>query len=123
ALTAYALSLATMPLVLLAARWLARAPSMRSALALAATLLVTILAGHPETTLHIVTVAVAYFFVERWRAHDRQWKRAIPLGVSAGVLALLLAAFALLPFLEAARQTTEYRDRQTFVAVAWKPSR
>ena len=119
ALTAYALALSTMPLVLLAARLLAHETSMNHMLLLAALLAVTIFAGHPETTMHIVTVAVAYFFYE----HRFRWSRAIPLGVLAGVLALLIAAISLLPFIEAARQTMEYQDRATFVHVSWKPVR
>ncbi|HEY2322427.1 MAG TPA: YfhO family protein [Thermoanaerobaculia bacterium] len=119
ALTAYALALSTAPLVLLAARLLAHEPSMRHAILLAALLAVTILAGHPETTLHIVTVAVAYFFFE----HRFRRSRAIRLGLLAGVLALLIAAISLLPFIEAARQTKEYQDRETFVHQSWKLGR
>src|SRR5947209_10562905 len=111
ALTAYALALSTMPLVLLAARLLAHEPSMRHTILLGALLAVTILAGHPETTLHIVTVAAAYFFYE----HRFRWSRSIRLGLFAGVLALLIAAISLLPFIEAARQTKEYQERETFV--------
>ncbi|HEX7192293.1 MAG TPA: hypothetical protein VF381_12065, partial [Thermoanaerobaculia bacterium] len=119
ALTAYALALCTMPLVLLAARALAHEPALRNAIVLALLLAVTILAGHPETTLHVVTVAVAYFFYE----HRIRWSRSLPLGLLAGVLALLIAAVSLLPFIEAARQTTEYHERQSFVHVSWKPGR
>jgi hypothetical protein len=125
ALTAYALALSTMPLVLLATRSLAScgagfpACAPAAVLFLAALLAVTILAGHPETTLHIVTVAVAYFFYE----HRFRWSRAIPLGLLAGVLALLISAISLLPFIEATRQTAEYRERQTFAAASWKPAR
>jgi hypothetical protein len=123
ALTAYALSLCTMPLVLVAARGVAGRPSWRNTAILTAMLCVTVLAGHPETTLHIVAVATGYFFYERWHVHDGQWTRAVVMGLLSGLLALLLTAFALLPFIEAARQTAEYRDRQTFVAVSWKPIR
>jgi hypothetical protein len=123
ALTAYALSLCTTPLVLVAARGLARGPSRRNAALLTATLCITVLAGHPETTLHIVAVATAYFFYERWRGPRREWGRAILLGLLSGLLALLLTAFALLPFIEAARQTAEYRGRQSFVAISWKAIR
>src|SRR5258708_2996022 len=100
---------------------LARTPSRRNTGILTAMLCVTVLAGHPETTLHIVAVATGYFFYERRRMRDGEWSRAIRSGLLAGLLALLLTAFALLPFIEAARQTAEYRDRQTFVAVSWKP--
>ena len=123
ALTAYALSLGTMPLVLVAARNLAREPSRRHAAFLTATLCITVLAGHPETTLHIVAVATGYFFYERWRGPGREWGRAILLGLLSGLLALLLTAFALLPFMEAAWQTAEYQNRQSFVAISWKPIR
>jgi hypothetical protein len=119
ALTAYALALSTMPLVLLATRSLAREPSVRNTLLLAALLAVTILAGHPETTLHVVTVAVAYFFFE----HRFRWSRAVPLGVVAGVLALFIAAISLLPFIQAVRETGELGERETFAAASWKPLR
>ena len=119
ALTAYALALSTMPLVLVATRLLVHEPSMRHTILLAALLAVTILAGHPETTLHIVTIAIAYFFYE----HRFRWSRSISLGLAAGVLALLIAAISLLPFIEAARQTMEVQDRATFVHVSWKPGR
>ncbi|HEV8436289.1 MAG TPA: hypothetical protein VGR95_22970, partial [Thermoanaerobaculia bacterium] len=119
ALTAYALALSTMPLVLAATRLLAHEPSIRHTILLAALLAVTILAGHPETTLHIVTIAVAYFFHE----HRFRWSRSISLGLVAGVLALMIAAISLLPFVEAVRQTMEYQERATFVHTSWKPTR
>jgi hypothetical protein len=119
ALTAYALALSTMPLVLLAARSLAHEASIRNALLLALLLGMTILAGHPETTLHIVTIAVAYFFFE----HRFRWSRAIPLGLLAGVLALFIAAISLLPFIQAVRETGELGERETFVSASWKPMR
>jgi hypothetical protein len=104
--TAYALSLATMPLVLLGARRVARGPSLRSAAVLTFALVLTILAGHPESTLHIVIVATAYFFVEL-----REWRRSVPLAIASGVSALLLTAIAVVPFVDAMTQTEEFRRR------------
>jgi hypothetical protein len=104
--TAYALSLATMPLVLLGARRVARSPSLRSAAVLTFALVITVLAGHPETTLHIVIVATAFFFVEL-----KEWRRSVPVAIASGVSALLLTAIAIVPFVDAMTQTEEFRRR------------
>lgn len=106
--TAYALSLATMPLVLLGARRLATRPTMRNAALLAFALVLTVFAGHPETLLHIVVVATAYFFVELDR---EQWQRAVTLAFAAGIASLLITAIAIVPFFDAMTQTEEYAHR------------
>jgi hypothetical protein len=69
-----------------------------------------IVAGHPETLLHSVAIASIYglFVLRNWRA-----AAAV---VAAGVLALLLTAVALLPFLEAAPQAGEHMVRLKFYA-------
>lgn len=69
-------------------------------LTLAFTLL--IVAGHPETVLHVVTVGAIYGL--------RQW-RDVPRALLAGLLALGLTALYLLPFAQAAPQTVEHSIR------------
>jgi hypothetical protein len=63
-----------------------------------------LLAGHPESAMHVVVIAAA------WALVVVPW-RALPRLALAGVVALLLCAVQLLPFLEAVPQTKEYADR------------
>jgi hypothetical protein len=69
-----------------------------------------VVAGHPETLLHSVAIAGVYglFLLRHWRG-------AVAV-VAAGVLALLLTAVALLPFLEAAPQSGEHMVRSKLYA-------
>src|SRR5207253_6301333 len=62
--TALALAAAVIPLVLLGVRRIVREPGVRSTALLATALLLVVLGGHPESVLHIVTFAVAYFVFE-----------------------------------------------------------
>lgn len=70
-----------------------------------------ILAGHPETALHVVTVSATYWLVTVRR-------RTIAV-VAAGLVALALSAIHLLPMLEAMPQTMEsaYRESEAFRAL------
>ncbi len=72
-----------------------------------------IVAGHPESVLHVVACGAAYGAFELARARRM---RPMLLGVGAGLVALLLTAVYLLPFLEAAQQTLEYRVRHDVYA-------
>jgi hypothetical protein len=90
---------------MLAARRVTHAPSARSWGVLTAALVLLILAGHPESVLHIVTLAAVYALFEKPRA------KAIGVAVAAGVVALLLCAIYLLPIFEALPQTAEYAMR------------
>ncbi len=65
---------------------------------------VLLLAGHPETALHVVFLAGAYALLMRSR-------RVIVNGIIAGLLALALSAIFILPILEAAPQTMEHATR------------
>src|SRR5205085_4518999 len=69
-----------------------------------------IVAGHPETLLHSVAVATVYGLFPL-----RNWRGAANIAI-AGVLALLLTAVALLPFLEAAPYAGEHQVRAEFYA-------
>lgn len=65
-----------------------------------------IVAGHPETTLHVVAIAAAYALItKRWRAM-----------LISGVLALLITAIAWLPFIDASRHSGEYKLRTKIFA-------
>lgn len=107
---------AFLPLVLLAARRVVIAPSIRSASMLTAVLALEILAGHPETLLHVTFLGGIYGAYELLRPGRKRRGRAIALAVAAGIVALLLTAIALLPFLEASPQTGEHFVRAEFFA-------
>lgn len=100
---------ALLPFVLLATRRIAAAPGKRSIGLLVAALTLEILAGHPETTLHVVAIAAAYGLFQFARSEHRG--RAFSAAIVAGALALLLTSIAWLPFLDAARVSGEYRVR------------
>ena len=70
-----------------------------------------LLAGHPETALHAVFLAGMYALVT-------VAPRELPRLALAGVLALLLTAFFVLPILEAAPQTEEHAQRTAVFAKA-----
>ena len=80
---------------------------------LLAALVLLIVAGHPETILHGVTVGVIYGVFEVIRARSMT---PIALAAGAGVLALLLTAIHLLPFAEAVPQTIEHLIRTEMYA-------
>jgi len=109
-------SIATLPLLLLGLRRLARADAGRLAITTAA-LLFGVLGGHPETLLHSVAAAAVYFLWELFGrvAHGRAG-RAILGSVAAGILAASLAAPALLPLLEAVPNSAEYAARRAALA-------
>ena len=113
--TAHGSATSILPLVLLGARRIARNPTRGSTALLALALVLLILAGHPESVLHVVALASAYFFFEL--AGARGGWRSIRAGFAAGIAALLLTAFFLLPLLDALPQTGEYRYRKTHDAV------
>lgn len=69
---------------------------------LSAALTLLIVAGHPETVLHVVTVGAIYGLREI---------REFPKALLAGLVALGLTAVYLLPFAEAATQTVEHHVR------------
>ena len=97
-----------LPLVLLATRRVVVAPSMRSASMLATVLVFEVLTGHPETLLHVTFLGGIYGAYELLRPGRARRGLAIAYGAAAGVVALLLTAIALLPFLEASPQTAEH---------------
>jgi len=103
---------AFLPLVLLGVRRVVREAR---AGALLCGLVLVIVAGHPESVLHIVAAGVAYGVLEL--CLTRNWK-SIALAAGAGVVALLLTAIYLLPFAEASSQTFEHEIRTKLYANA-----
>lgn len=110
--TALALAAAAAPLALLGARRIVHAPGKQSAALLGGALLLIVLAGHPESALHLVTLAIGYFFFELVRVRPPQWRAVLVSGVGAGIGALLLSAIFLLPFFADVGQTVEHRHRE-----------
>ena len=116
----HTLTVAVLPLVLLAARRIARAPGVASAGLLTVALTLVLLGGHPESMLHCVAVGAAYglcelaFHITRLESNLRRSAaiRCLAAGLSAGVLALLLAAVDVMPFVDALGQTHEVHQRK-----------
>ncbi|HEX3070388.1 MAG TPA: YfhO family protein [Thermoanaerobaculia bacterium] len=107
--TAHGNAIALLPLVMLGARMVARNPGVRAAAMLAGALILLTLCGHPETSLHIIALSAAYLiFCARGR-----WGLVIVSGLGAGIAALLLTAFFLLPMIDAIPQTREYQHRRS----------
>ena len=105
------LSWALFPLVLFGARRVVHAPSVRSWAILTTAFVLLIHAGHPESVLHIVVLGAAYGAFE-WLSLRRDMLRGLGVALAAGVVALLVCAIYLLPYLEATPQTGEYTFRQ-----------
>ena len=108
--TSHGLSLSILPLVLLGARRVARRANVRSLIVLVVALLLLVLSGHPETTLHVVALAAAFFAFE-WLPRPRL--NAIAMGLAAGAITLCVAAIYLLPILDTIGQTRELGERNT----------
>ncbi|MEM9290048.1 MAG: YfhO family protein [Acidobacteriota bacterium] len=89
------------PWILLAALFLARRPGPRSTAGLALLGALGVTAGHPETLLHVVLLAIAVCLPTLWRRQgwSRRIRRTLLWGSASALLAALLAAPALLPFL------------------------
>lgn len=105
------------PLVLLGVRRVVRSPGVRSAALLAVAFTLLLLAGHPETAVHIVFLGAVYglFELALWR---RNIGRAAVAATGAGVIALMLCAIYVLPIIEAVPQTAEHLFRTTVYATA-----
>jgi len=104
------LTWALLPLVLLGTRRVAHEPTVRSWALLTCALVLLILAGHGESALHVVALAIVYGVFELVSLR-RNPLRAIATAAAAGAVALLICAIHLLPHLEAIPQSTEYAFR------------
>jgi hypothetical protein len=107
-----------LPLIFFAVRFVVREASIRSGVVLLIALTMLILAGHPESLLHVTAVGAAYGLFEIATTRKRVG-RVIAIACASGVVALLLTAVFLLPFVEASQQTLELRTRMGFRAMPW----
>lgn len=103
-------AVALTPLVILATRRLIGRPGLGRALQLAVVLTLLLLTGHPESMLHVATVGAIWGLTElaTRRARRAELLRTSGWALGAGVLALGLASFSLLPFVDALLQSTEH---------------
>lgn len=106
---------ATAPWVVYALLWLVRRPGARPAVGLALAGTVSVAAGHPETLLHVLILALAVAAVVwLWDRRVAKAGRPAPIlawGGVAAALAALLSAPLLLPFVEALRVSSEWAYR------------
>lgn len=106
-----AVSWTFLPFILLGVRRVIRAPGSRSVAALTTGFLLLLLAGHPETALHVVTIGCFYALFEL--LHNRRHVvRSVVAGTGAGALSLLISAIYILPIIDAAPQTLEHQYRE-----------
>jgi hypothetical protein len=104
-------SWSVLPFVLLGVRRVVRNRDLRAAVLLTIAFVLLIVFGHPETMLHVVTIGVIYGLFELMPVW-RNALRPILLATAAGVIALLLTAITLLPFIAALPWSFDYRIRQ-----------
>jgi Bacterial membrane protein YfhO len=97
---------AILPLILFGV-W--RVVHQRSRVVLTIAFVLEILAGHPETLLHVAALGAVYGVFEM--VMKRGGLKPVVHAVAAGAIALGLTAIFLLPFLEAAPQTAEHETR------------
>ncbi|HXH42093.1 MAG TPA: hypothetical protein VNN08_25945, partial [Thermoanaerobaculia bacterium] len=107
---------AWLPLIFFSVRLVVHDTNVRGGVILMIALTLLILSGHPESLLHVAAVGAAYGLFEMAMTR-RRVGRAIVIACLSGVVALLLTAIFLLPFLEATQQTREIRDRREFLAM------
>lgn len=104
-------SVAPFPLLLLGLSRIAKERSARSVGLTAAALLLSLVAGHSETLLHIVAAAGVYFLFCLFSEKRGNRRRAVLLSFAAGGITLALGAVVLLPHVEALPHTFEYTMR------------
>lgn len=104
-------SWSVLPFVLLGVRRVVRNRDLRAPVLLTIAFVLLIVFGHPETMLHVVTIGAIYGVFELipiWR----DALRPTLLAISAGIIALLLTAITLMPFIAALPWSFDYRIRQ-----------
>ncbi len=105
-------STASLPLLLLGLRRLARDPGRAAILITAVALVLSVFGGHPESAFHGAAAAGVYFLWELFGPIGAaRRRRAIAGALAAGVLAILLSGPQLFPLLEAIPHSAEYRAR------------
>jgi hypothetical protein len=106
------------PLVVLAARRVVLQPGWPSSLLLTVALTLAVLAGHPESTLHVVVLGAVLGLVEAASVPPRRWGAIAVWTAAGGALALALSAIFLLPLVEVLRQTAQWLYRQGALEMA-----
>ncbi len=104
-------SVAPFPLLALGLLRLVEEGSRRAVGLTVSALVLTVVAGHPETLLFSVVGAGAFFLGELAAAGPGRRLRPVLLSLAAGALALGLTAVVLLPFLEIMPQTWQHALR------------
>ena len=106
------------PLLFVAVRRIVREPRYGNVVLLAVVLALAVVAGHPESTLHVVVLGVVFGAVELFARRDGAAGavKAILAATFAGILALALSSIHLLPFIDALPQTADYQYRATAMA-------
>jgi membrane protein YfhO len=99
-----------LPLVLAATLRLIRIPDRRSIGLLAVALSLEILAGHPETLLHVTAIGLAFALFEMFTSRPDRF-RVLVAGAIGAIVAAGISAIYLLPFLDAMNQTIEHLIR------------
>jgi hypothetical protein len=105
-------SWSVLPFILLGVRRVVRGRDLRAAVLLTIAFVLLIIFGHPETMLHAVTIGAIYGVFELIPIR-RSALRPTLLAISAAIIALLLTAITLLPFIAALPWSFDYRIRQT----------
>jgi hypothetical protein len=106
------------PLVALAARRVVLRPGWPSALLLAGVLTSAVLAGHPESAVHVIALGAALGLAQAVSAPRRRWGAIAVWTAAGGALALALSAIFLLPLVEVLRQTSQWLLRQSTPVLA-----
>jgi len=92
-----------LPLALLGARWFANGRRIAGVALSSLALALSVLAGHPQTTLFVFYLALAYWLFLTWPAF--RW-RALPIAMLPAALAVGLSAGQVLPTLAYTRLST-----------------
>ncbi|HYC87686.1 MAG TPA: YfhO family protein [Thermoanaerobaculia bacterium] len=100
------------PLLLLAVHRLVEAPALRNAGLLTFAFTAILYSGHPESVVLCVMVGMIWGVFRLIRGGLKPALRSIGYAAGAGVVALLLSAIHLLPFVEALRASAEYSLRE-----------
>lgn len=109
-------AVAPFPLLLLGLSRMAKERSARSVGITVVALLLSLIAGHSETLLHMVAAAGVYFLFCLLTEDRRVRPRAVLLSLAAGAITIGLGAIVLLPHLEALPHTLEYFFRNEWYA-------
>jgi hypothetical protein len=100
-----------LPLLIFAVRRVIREQTLRAAAFLTFIFVMMLLAGHPETALHLVALGASWAVAELWAV--RRFVKPALLAIGAGVVALLVCAVYLFPVMDALPQTFEHELRRT----------